>query len=91
MVENDSACYECLFPKKEHLSEARCADSGVLATTPTVIASLQAHHALLYLGLGLTPLKEKVLIWDGLSLKQRIINFTHNFECTICAKTVPVS
>ncbi len=51
MVEGDSACYECLFPKEEQQTESlRCADSGVLATTPNVMASLQAHHALLYLG-----------------------------------------
>ena len=30
MVEGDSACYECLFPKEQHASESlRCADSGV--------------------------------------------------------------
>lgn len=52
MVDADSACYECLFPKEQMADEGlRCADSGVLATTPVVMASLQAHHALLYLGL----------------------------------------
>ena len=85
MVEGDSACYECLFPKEDHANESlRCADSGVLATTPNVMASLQAHHALLYLGLGLTPLKEKILLWDGLSMKQRIVNFQIDTNCSTC-------
>ncbi len=75
MVEGDSACYECLFPKEQHANESlRCADSGVLATTPNVMASLQAHHALLYLGLGNTALKQKLLLWDGLSMKQRLLS-----------------
>jgi molybdopterin-synthase adenylyltransferase len=85
MVEGDSACYECLFPKEEHANEnLSCADSGVLATTPNVMASLQAHHALLYLGLGLTPLKQKLLLWDGLTMKQRIVNFEIDTNCHTC-------
>ncbi|SDY26518.1 HesA/MoeB/ThiF family protein [Acinetobacter kyonggiensis] len=85
MVEGDSACYECLFPKEEHANESlRCADSGVLATTPNVMASLQAHHALLYLGLAQTPLKQKLLLWDGLSMKQRLLAFEKDPDCSVC-------
>lgn len=85
MVEGDSACYECLFPKQQQQNESlRCADSGVLATTPNVIASLQAHHALLYLGLGKTPLKQKLLLWDGLTMKQRILAFEKDQDCANC-------
>lgn len=85
MVEGDSACYACLFPKEEHANESlRCADSGVLASTPNVMASLQAHHALLYLGLGITALKQKLLLWDGLSMKQRILAFEKDTDCPVC-------
>ena len=85
MVEGESACYECLFPKEQHVNEnLRCADSGVLATTPNVMASLQAHHALLYLGLGKTPLKQKLMLWDGLSMKQRLLAFEKDTDCPIC-------
>lgn len=85
MVEDESACYECLFPKEQHANEnLRCADSGVLATTPNVMASLQAHHALLYLGLGKIPLKQKLMLWDGLSMKQRLLAFEKDTDCPIC-------
>ncbi|MGC3820863.1 HesA/MoeB/ThiF family protein [Acinetobacter sp. G11] len=85
MVEGESACYECLFPKEQHANEnLRCADSGVLATTPNVMASLQAHHALLYLGLCKTPLKQKLMLWDGLSMKQRLLAFEKGTDCPIC-------
>lgn len=85
MVEGNSACYECLFPKQQQSNEnLRCADSGVLATTPNVMASLQAHHALLYLGLGKTPLKQKLMLWDGLTMKQRILAFEIDTDCPIC-------
>jgi len=85
MVEGDSACYECLFPKEQHDNEGlRCAESGVLATTPVMIASLQAHHTLLYLGLNRTPLKQKLLLWDGLNMSQRIVNFDKDINCPLC-------
>lgn len=89
MVEGDSACYECLFSQNSNINqqdndELRCTETGVLATTPNVIASLQAHHTLLYLGLGLTPLKQKILVWEGLSMKQRILAFEKDTECLIC-------
>ena len=85
MVEGDSACYECLIPREQHISESfRCADSGDLATTPNVMASLQAHHALLYLGLGSTPLKQKLMLWDGLTMKQRILTFEKETDCPNC-------
>ncbi len=87
MVEGRSACYECLFPKQPRINESlRCADSGVLATTPNVMASLQAHHALLYLGLNLTPLKQKLLLWDGLTMKQRILAFEIDTDCPNCQR-----
>lgn len=85
MVEGDSACYHCLFPQEEQTDTAlRCADSGVLATTPNVMASLQAHHALLYLGLGQMPLRQKLLLWDGTSMQQRILKFAKDANCPIC-------
>ena len=86
MVEADSACYACLFPPHESQNDStqRCAETGVLATTPNVMASLQAHHALLFLGLLKSPLKQKILIWNGLSMTQRILAFEKDTECTIC-------
>lgn len=85
MVEGDSACYECLFSKEQYANESmRCTDSGVLATTPNVMASLQAHHALLYLGLNLTPLKQKLMLWDGLTMTQRILGYETDTDCSIC-------
>lgn len=92
MVEGGSACYECLFPKGQHSDkQLRCADSGVLATTPVMMASLQAHHALLYLGLERMPLREKLLLWDGLSMKQRLLNFENDTKCPVCRAKSPLN
>ncbi|WOE33069.1 HesA/MoeB/ThiF family protein [Acinetobacter sp. SAAs470] len=86
MVEGTSACYECLFPQEAHANESlRCADSGVLATTPNVMANLQAHHALLYLGLAKMPLRQKILLWNGLNMTQKILSFDKDLTCSICS------
>ncbi|MEB3754761.1 HesA/MoeB/ThiF family protein [Acinetobacter sp. MD2(2019)] len=85
MVMPGSACYCCLFPKVEQDDEQlRCANSGVLATTPNILASLQAHHALLYLGLNQTPLKQKLLLWNGKTMQQRILSFEKDPYCLHC-------
>lgn len=87
MTDADSACYACLFPEQDQPDNGmRCADSGVLATTPVVMAALQAHMALLYLGLGRTPLKQKLLVWDGLTATQRILNWSKDENCHVCGR-----
>lgn len=77
-------CYQCVFPEFDVADERRCATSGVLATVPTIMASLQAHHALLYLGLARTPLKNKLLLWDGQTMQQRILNLSADPACPCC-------
>lgn len=85
MIHPPSACYECLFPYAIKEDEAkRCSDTGVLATVPNVMGALQAHHALIYLGLGKMPLLEKLLLWNGLNMTQRIVKFEKDEECTVC-------
>lgn len=87
MVEGDSACYHCLFPEIDVEEEqGTCATSGVLASTPIVMASLQAHYSLLYLGLNQMPLREKILLWNGQTMTQKILSFQRDETCKICQK-----
>lgn len=77
-------CYRCVFPDGEHNDTRQCAESGVLASTTAVMASLQAHHALLYLGLNQAPLANRLLIWDGMSMQQRLLKFSRDVGCGVC-------
>lgn len=77
-------CYHCLFPDNESSDERRCASSGVLATTPVHMASLQAHHALLYLGLRQAPLHNKLLIWNGETMQTKILSIISDDTCKCC-------
>ncbi len=80
-----TGCYRCVFPDAPE-DARRCADTGVLASTTATIGAMQAHAALLYLGLGQTPLAGKLLLWDGFSLNQRLIRYQPDPHCPICAK-----
>lgn len=83
LLVDQSACYACIFP--EHTQQAqRCQDTGILVTTPNVLASLQAHHALLYLGQDQAILKNKLLLWQGQSLSSRILNVNFRADCPVC-------
>jgi len=82
----DRACYRCLFQDALDGDERRCAETGVLATTTAVMGAMQAHAALLYLGKGLTPLSERLLLWDGPTLNQRQIRYTRDPACPVCGK-----
>ena len=80
----DHACYRCLFQDAPDEDDRRCADTGVLATTTAVMGAMQAHIALLFLGLGRTSLSEKLLLWDGLDLSQRQIRYQKDPMCPVC-------
>jgi molybdopterin/thiamine biosynthesis adenylyltransferase len=81
----DNACYRCLFQDVPDEEDARrCADTGVLATTTAVIGSMQAHMALLFLGMGVTSLAERLLLWDGLGFNQRQIRYQKDPSCPVC-------
>lgn len=86
MATVDTACYQCLFPQQVTDQTFTCQNSGVLSTVPNVIGALQAHHALLYLGLDRTPLKQKLLLWSGLNMTQRIVQFEKDENCLICTR-----
>jgi molybdopterin-synthase adenylyltransferase len=81
-------CYRCLFGNGLNDDTRQCAESGVLASTTAVIASLQAHHALLYLGLGQAPLANRLLIWNGITMQQRVLKFAKDHSCPICSRPV---
>lgn len=85
MFIGQAPCYQCVFPQLNEHDERRCANSGVLTTTPVLVATLQAHHALLFLGLKQAPLYNKLLLWDGQSMQQRVLKIQSDPDCLCCA------
>jgi adenylyltransferase/sulfurtransferase len=84
----DTGCYHCVFGSvvlDEAADEQTCANSGVLASTTAVMGNLQANTALQYLGLTKNPLTNKLLIWDGSQMQQRLMGYRKDPECPVCS------
>lgn len=77
----ETPCLRCIFeeaPPKEVFP--------VLGATPGVIGSLQALEALKYLtGIG-TPLKNKLLVWEGATTQFKTFTLHKNPGCLSCGK-----
>ncbi|AHE99340.1 HesA/MoeB/ThiF family protein [Thioalkalivibrio paradoxus] len=76
-------CYHCLYGDGEELGET-CSESGVLASLPGVIGSLQATEALKLL-LGLPTLAGQLLLVDGLSMSFRSLTLARDAQCPVCS------
>jgi adenylyltransferase/sulfurtransferase len=78
-------CYRCLYPEAppEGLVPA-CAEAGVLGAVTGVMGSLQATEVLKsVLGIGET-LAGRLLIWDALAMRFRVVSLRHDPECALC-------
>ena len=75
-------CYHCLYGEGEELGET-CGESGVLASLPGVIGSLQATEGLKLL-LGLPTLAGRLLLVDGLTMSFRTLALARDPGCTVC-------
>ncbi|MBE0442313.1 MAG: HesA/MoeB/ThiF family protein [Psychrobacter sp.] len=84
----NTGCYHCVFGSvvsDTESDERTCANSGVLASTTAIMGNLQANAALQYLGLTKNPLKNKLLIWDGSQMQQRLMGYRQDKECPVCS------
>ena len=82
--DNSSACYECLFPDNGEENELRCADHGILAPVVGIIGVMQSLETIKVL-LNLSPIKNKLKIFDGKSNEWKTIAFKKDKECAICS------
>ena len=78
----NAACYHCLYGDGGELGET-CSESGVLASLPGVIGSLQATEALKLL-IGLPTLAGRLLLVDGLTMNFRTLMLARDPACPVC-------
>jgi len=84
--DNSSACYECLFPDNGEENELRCADHGILAPVVGIIGVMQSLETIKVL-LNLSPVKNKLRMFDGKSNEWKTITFKKDKECAICSSS----
>ena len=78
-------CYRCLFsePPPPGLVP-NCAEGGVIGVLPGIVGSLQALEAVKWiLGVG-TPLRARLLRFDGLAMEFRELALSRDPECPVC-------
>lgn len=79
----NTGCYHCIFGHTTPI-EQTCATSGVLASTPAFMGQLQANVALQFLGRGINPLANKLLLCDGQRMKIQAISYHKQASCDVC-------
>ncbi len=83
---NGSGTYRCLFPNPPKQGTVpNCSDVGVLGILPGIIGSFQANETLKLITEIGTPLVDKLLYFDALSMQQQILEFSKNTEINITA------
>jgi molybdopterin/thiamine biosynthesis adenylyltransferase len=81
----EGPCYRCLYPEPppEGLVPS-CAEAGVLGAVTGVMGTLQATEVLKeILGIG-QSLSGRLLIWDALSTRFRLIRLRRDPACPLC-------
>ncbi|XP_076959694.1 adenylyltransferase and sulfurtransferase MOCS3-like [Bidens hawaiensis] len=88
---NGCPCYRCLFPTPPPTTACqRCSDSGVLRLhfIPGVIGCLQALEAIKLASLVGEPLSGRMLLFDALSARIRIVKIRgRSLQCEACGES----
>ncbi len=81
----DGPCYRCLYPEPPPPGLVpSCAEGGVLGILPGLIGVVQATEAVkMVLGVGET-LKNRLLLYDALSMRFRELKLRKDRDCPVC-------
>lgn len=87
-VPGEGPCYRCIFEEIPADGEIdSCSSAGVIGSIPGIIGSIQALEAQKYLTGAGDLLTGKMLTFDGLSMKFRIVDIPkHSADCRVCGE-----
>jgi len=81
---DDAPCYRCLYSDEIDSEQLACSEAGVLSPLVGVVGSMQALEAVKLLsGFG-TPLRGKLLVFDGASAEWRQLKLPKDPQCPVC-------
>ena len=81
---NDSPCYQCLFPEENEVEETRCAVMGVFAPLVGIIGTAQASEALKVIANIGQAATGKLMLFDALGMEWRSIKLNKDPNCNVC-------
>jgi adenylyltransferase/sulfurtransferase len=88
-VDPGQPCYRCLYPDAPPVGLVpTCAEAGVLGAVTGVMGTLQATEVIKeILGIG-DSLAGRLLLWDGLAMRFRVIGLQRDPACPLCGVRV---
>lgn len=91
IIPGKSACYRCLFPEPPPQGLVpSCQQAGILGVVAGIIGVMQANEVLKYiLGNG-EILTSKLLIFNALESKFRLVKIPKDENCVVCGKNPTV-
>lgn len=88
--QEQSPCYQCLFPETGENEDIRCSIMGVFAPMVGIIGCVQAAESLkILLNIGET-LNGRLLLLDGLAMAWRSVKLNKDPACTACGTDEPI-
>jgi len=83
-MQNNSACYQCLYPNQGELEES-CAQTGVLGSVVGLIGCIQATEVIkLIINKG-DKLLNKLLLIDALNMEWHTVKIRKDPKCSACS------
>lgn len=83
----DSPCYRCLYSQDSEPERESCSETGVVASVPGIIGSIQATEAIKCLLGNKTTLVGRVIVLDASTMEWREIKLKKDPACPICSKS----
>lgn len=82
---NNSPCYNCLFPRNDEEQNLKCSDHGVFSPLVGLVGSIQAGEVIkVLLDLG-TSLHGKLLLINHRDIDFKILKIQKDKHCKICS------
>ncbi|MFD2164919.1 HesA/MoeB/ThiF family protein [Thalassotalea euphylliae] len=78
-----SACYQCVFPKAQQAPTENCQTLGILGPVLSIIAGMQSLTAIKYLTNNSTTINQ-LCLFDGLSQQWQQFTLQKTPDCPVC-------
>ena len=83
----DHPCYRCLYPEPPPEGAVpSCREAGVFGAVTGVMGTLQATEVLKEIVKIGVSLSGRLLLWDALDMRFRMIGFKRDPDCPVCAR-----